>query len=212
MFFLMYEGESLWSLRKRSFKLDFEATEHAHGTSTAQPYEWNKIELKFAVTYPKQAMLFREARFALSFLTHALLIQAENPSCYKQSWQNSTKFVSLCVSRGSVDPKSLLLQAELAKFNIFCQSMRLQRIRAPEIIARRRRRTSIHRFRPYTPPCWLLSVFRRRAVGYSVTQCESHLPVQDLSFQTRMIEPAASYELWSARQGQSSLAVSWNSA
>jgi hypothetical protein len=38
----------------------------------------------------------------------------------------------------------------------------------------------------------LAALFRRRAVGYSVTQCESHLPVQDLSFQTRMIEPAAS--------------------
>ena len=31
----------------------------------------------------------------------------------------------------------------------------------------------------------LAALFRRRAVGYSVTQ-------QDLSFQTRMIEPAAS--------------------
>ncbi len=28
------------------------------------------------------------------------------PSCYKQSWQNSTNFVSLCVSRGSEPPKS----------------------------------------------------------------------------------------------------------
>jgi hypothetical protein len=30
----------------------------------------------------------------------------QNPSCYKQSWQNSTNFVSLCVSRGSEPPKS----------------------------------------------------------------------------------------------------------
>jgi hypothetical protein len=42
------------------------------------PHEWNKIVLKFAVTYPKQTMFVREARFELSFLTHALLIQSEN--------------------------------------------------------------------------------------------------------------------------------------
>jgi hypothetical protein len=42
-----------------------------------RPYERNKIELKFAVTYPNQAIFFREALFELSFLTHALLIQAE---------------------------------------------------------------------------------------------------------------------------------------
>ena len=41
----------------------------------------------------------------------------------------------------------------------------------------------------------LATLYRRRAVGYSATQCESHLPLQGLSFQTRMIEPAASYDL-----------------
>jgi hypothetical protein len=38
----------------------------------------------------------------------------------------------------------------------------------------------------------LATLIRPRAVGYFVTQWESHLPVQDLSFQTRMIEPVAS--------------------